>query len=132
MNSPRYLNLFKIALPLPGVLPFCTEFLQLLFCFIPSNDGILVFSLSSEANYQIINSLFENFLLRACFPFSSRNFLSFCLRLRHLVMDFGYWETLRAGRMSALATFISTGLFFFLFFIWHGNEVIQIKENRNL
>ncbi len=42
-------------------------------------------------------------------------FYHFVSGLRHLVMDFGYWETLRDARMSALATFILTGLFFFSF-----------------
>ena len=83
--------------------------------------GVLVFSLSSEANYQIIISLFENFFLKSLFSlFITAIFYHFVSGLRHLVMDFGYWETLKAGRVSALATFISTGLFFFsyLYLAW--------------
>ena len=83
--------------------------------------GILVFSLSSKANYEIIILLFENILFKILFfLFITAIFYHFVSGLRHIVMDFGYWETLRAGRMSALATFISTGLFFFsfLFLAW--------------
>ena len=117
MNSPRYLNLFKIALPLPGVSSILHRISAVaIFVLSLPMMGLLVFSLSSEANYQIIISLFENILFKSLFPFSSRQFfIILSPALRHLVMDFGYWETLKAGRMSALATFILTGLFFFSF-----------------
>ena len=122
MNSPRYLNLFKIALPLPGVSSILHRISAIaIFVLSLPMMGILVFSLSSEANYQIINSLFENFLFKSLFfLFVTAMFYHFVSGLRHLVMDFGYWETLKAGRMSALATFISTGLFFFsyLYLAW--------------
>ena len=117
MNSPRYLNLFKIALPLPGVSSILHR-ISAIAIFVLSFPmmGILVFSLGSEANYQIIISLFENFFLKSLFSlFITAIFYHFVSGLRHLVMDFGYWETLRAGRMSALATFVSSGIFFFSF-----------------
>tara|TARA_Y100000768_G_scaffold193187_1_gene144885 strand:+ start:28 stop:423 length:396 start_codon:yes stop_codon:yes gene_type:complete len=122
MNSPRYLNLFKIALPLPGVSSILHR-LSAVAIFVLSLPmmGLLVFSLSSEANYEIIILLFKNFLFKSLFTlFITAIFYHFISGLRHLVMDFGYWETLKAGRMSALATFISTGLFFFsfLFLAW--------------
>ena len=117
MNSPRYLNLFKIALPLPGVSSILHR-LSAVAIFVLSLPmmGLLVFSLSSEANYEIILLLFENILFKSLFTlFVTAIFYHFISGLRHLVMDFGYWVTLKAGRMSALATFISTGLFFFSF-----------------
>jgi len=121
-NSPRYLNLFKIALPLPGVSSILHR-LSAVAIFVLSLPmmGLLVFSLSSEANYEIIILLFKNFLFKSLFTlFITAIFYHFISGLRHLVMDFGYWETLKAGRMSVLATFISTGLFFFsfLFLAW--------------
>ena len=122
MNSPRYLNLLKIALPLPGVSSILHRISAIaIFVLSLPMMGILVFSLSSEANYQIIISLFENLLFKSLLSlFITAIFYHFISGLRHLVMDFGYWETLRAGRMSALATFISTGLFFlsFLYLAW--------------
>ena len=117
MNSPRYLNLFKIALPLPGVSSILHR-LSAVAIFVLSLPmmGLLVFSLSSEANYEIIILLFGNIFFKSLFTlFVTAIFYHFISGLRHLVMDFGYWETLKAGRMSALATFISTGLFFFSF-----------------
>ena len=117
MNSPRYLNLFKIALPLPGVSSILHSISSItIFVLYLPMILILVFSLSSESNYQIINSLFDNLFFKSLFSlFITAIFYHFVSGLIHLVMDFGYWETLKAGRMSALATFISTGLFFFSF-----------------
>ena len=117
MNSPRYLNLFKIALPLPGISSILHRISAVaIFVLSLPMMWVLVFSLSSEANYQIIISLFENFFLKSLLSlFITAIFYHFVSGLRHLVMDFGYWETLRAGRMSALATFVSSGLFFFSF-----------------
>ena len=117
MNSPRYLNIFKIALPLPGISSILHRISAVaIFVLSLPMMWVLVFSLSSEANYQIIISLFENFFLKSLLSlFITAIFYHFVSGLRHLVMDFGYWETLRAGRMSALATFVSSGLFFFSF-----------------
>ena len=117
MNSPRYLNLFKIALPIPGISSILHRISAVaIFVLSLPMMWVLVFSLSSEANYQIIISLFENFFLKSLFSlFITAIFYHFVSGLRHLVMDFGYWETPRAGRMSALATFVSSGLFFFSF-----------------
>ena len=117
MNSPRYLNLFKIALPLPGISSILHRISAVaIFVLSLPMMWILVFSLSSEVNYQIIISLFENFFLKSLLSlFITAIFYHFVSGLRHLVMDFGYWETLRAGRMSALATFVSSGIFFFSF-----------------
>ena len=117
MNSPRYLNLFKIALPLPGISSILHRISAVaIFVLSLPMMWILVFSLSSEVNYRIIISLFENFFLKSLFSlFITAIFYHFVSGLRHLVMDFGYWETLRAGRMSALATFVSSGIFFFSF-----------------
>ena len=117
MNPPRYLNLFKIVLPIPGISSILHRISAVaIFVLSLPMMWVLVFSLSSEANYQIIISLFENFFLKSLFSlFITAIFYHFVSGLRHLVMDFGYWETLRAGRMSALATFVSSGLFFFSF-----------------
>ena len=117
MNPPRYLNLFKIALPIPGISSILHRISAVaIFVLSLPMMWVLVFSLSSEANYQIIISLFENFFLKSLLSlFITAIFYHFVSGLRHLVMDFGYWETLRAGRISALATFVSSGLFFFSF-----------------
>ena len=122
MNAPRYLNLFKISLPLPGVSSILHR-LSAVAIFVLSLPmfGLLVFSLSSKGNFDIALLIFENLLFRTLFTaFVTAIFYHYISGIRHLVMDFGYWETLRAGRLSALATFISTGFFFlsFIFLTW--------------
>ena len=122
MNAPRYLNLFKIALPLPGVSSILHR-LSAVAVFVLSFPmfGLLVFSLSSKGNFDISLLIFENLFFRTLFTaFVTAIFYHYISGIRHLVMDFGYWETLRAGRLSALATFISTGFFFlsFIFLTW--------------
>ena len=122
MNGPRYLNLFKIALPLPGVSSILHR-LSAVAIFVLSLPmfGLLVFSLSSRSNFDIALLIFENLFFRTLFTaFVTAIFYHYISGIRHLVMDFGYWETLRAGRLSALATFISTGFFFlsFIFLTW--------------
>ena len=122
MNGPRYLNLFKIALPLPGVSSILHR-LSAVAIFVLSLPmfGLMVFSLSSRSNFDIALLIFENLFFRTLFTvFVTAVFYHYISGIRHLVMDFGYWETLRAGRLSALATFISTGFFFlgFIFLTW--------------
>ena len=122
MNGPRYLNLFKIALPLPGVSSILHR-LSAVAIFVLSLPmfGLLVFSLSSRSNFDIALLIFENLFFRTLFTaFVTAVFYHYISGIRHLVMDFGYWETLRAGRLSAIATFISTGFFFlsFIFLTW--------------
>ena len=122
MNPPRYLNLFKIALPLPGVSSILHRISAVaIFVLSLPMMGLLVFSLSSKTNYEISILFFENILFKSLFTlFTTAIFYHFVSGLRHLVMDFGYWETLNAGRSSAIATFVSTGLFFsyFLYLTW--------------
>tara|TARA_B100000963_G_scaffold16787_1_gene12879 strand:- start:862 stop:1233 length:372 start_codon:yes stop_codon:yes gene_type:complete len=119
MNAPRYLNLFKIALPLPGVSSILHR-ISAVAIFILSLPmlGLLIFSLSSKANFELTILIFENLFFRSLFTlFVTAIFYHFISGIRHLVMDFGYWETLYAGRLSAIGTFIATG-FFFLFFLF--------------
>ena len=122
MNAPRSLNLFKIALPLPGVSSILHR-LSAVAIFVLSLPmfGLLVFSLSSRGNFDTALLIFENLFFRTLFTvFVTAVFYHYISGIRHLVMDFGYWETLRAGRLSAIATFISTGFFFlsFIFLTW--------------
>ena len=117
MIPPRYLNLFKIALPLPGLSSILHRISAVaIFVLSLPMMGLLVFSLSSKINYETSILFFENILFKSLFTlFMTAIFYHFISGLRHLVMDFGYWETLNAGRSSAIATFVSTGLFFFYF-----------------
>ena len=117
MNSPRYLNLFKIALPAAGVSSILHR-LSAVAIFVLSLPmmALLVFALNSKNNYSLFLIIYENLFFKIIFKiFITAIFYQFVSGLRHLVMDFGYWETLRAGRLSAISIFFVTAFFLIIF-----------------
>lgn len=119
MNSPRYLNLLKIKLPIAGISSI-THRISAVGVFLLSFPllALLAFSLSSEENFLVIASmqsyLISKIILSLFIAGITYHFIS---GIRHLVMDFGYWETLKAGRNSAIGTFILSLLMSLIFII---------------
>ena len=74
-----------------------------------------------ESNYEMIylflSSQIGKFLILGLTWSFSFQILS---EIRHLIMDLGYWETLRAGSFSAYGTFLVSGLLiaWFSILIW--------------
>lgn len=122
MNAPRYLNLLKITLPLAGISSILHRISAVgIFVLSLPMTILLVFSLGSSDNFEQAVLFFENIIFKTLFfLFILGIFYHFVSGIRHLVMDFGYWETLSAGRASATATFVLTGLFSFylLYLLW--------------
>jgi len=122
MNAPRYLNLLKITLPLAGISSILHRISAVgIFVLSLPMTILLVFSLGSSDNFEQAVLFFENIIFKTLFfLFILGFFYHFVSGIRHLVMDFGYWETLSAGRASAIATFVLTGLFSFylLYLLW--------------
>ena len=122
MNAPRYLNLLKITLPLAGISSILHRISAVgIFVLSLPMTILLVFSLGSSDNFEQAVLFFENINFKTLFfLFILGIFYHFVSGIRHLVMDFGYWETLSAGRASAIATFVLTGLFSFylLYLLW--------------
>tara|TARA_Y200000002_G_scaffold135958_1_gene112023 strand:- start:3 stop:371 length:369 start_codon:yes stop_codon:yes gene_type:complete len=122
MNAPRYLNLLKIALPLAGISSILHRISAVgIFVLSLPMTILLVFSLASSDNFEQTVLFFENIIFKVLFfLFILGIFYHFVSGIRHLIMDFGYWETLSAGRASAMATFVLTGLFSFylLYLLW--------------
>lgn len=122
MNAPRYLNLLKITLPLAGISSILHRISAVgIFVLSLPMTILLVFSLGSSDNFEQAVLFFENIIFKTLFfLFILGFFYHFVSGIRHLVMDFGYWETLSAGRASAMATFVLTGLFSFylLYLLW--------------
>lgn len=122
MNAPRYLNLLKITLPLAGISSILHRISAVgIFVLSLPMTILLVFSLGSSDNFEQAVLFFENIIFKTLFfLFILGIFYHFVSGIRHLVMDFGYWETLSAGRASAIATFVLTGLFSFylLHLLW--------------
>ena len=119
MNSPRYLNLLKIKLPIAGISSI-THRISAVGVFLLSFPllALLAFSLSSEENFLLMASmqsyLISKIILSLFIAGITYHFIS---GIRHLVMDFGYWETLKAGRNSAIGTFILSLLMSLIFII---------------
>ena len=122
MNAPRYLNLLKITLPLAGISSILHRISAVgIFVLSLPMTILLVFSLGSSDNFEQAVLFFENIIFKTLFfLFILGIFYHFVSGIRHLVMDFGYWETLSVGRASAMATFVLTGLFSFylLYLLW--------------
>ncbi len=122
MNAPRYLNLLKITLPLAGISSILHRISAVgIFVLSLPMTILLVFSLGSSDNFEQAVLFFENIIFKTLFIlFILGFFYHFVSGIRHLVMDFGYWETLSAARASAIATFVLTGLFSFylLYLLW--------------
>ena len=122
MNAPRYLNLLNISLPLACFSSILHRISAVgIFVLSLPMTMLFVFSLRSIDNFGQAVLFFENIIFKTLFfLFLLGFFYHFVSGIRHLVMDFGYWETLSAGRASAMATFILTGLFSFylLYLLW--------------
>jgi succinate dehydrogenase / fumarate reductase cytochrome b subunit len=58
------------------------------------------------------NSFFIKFLLNLFIAGLTYHFIA---GLRHLVMDFGFWETFKAGSLSAYGTFFISGIMIIYF-----------------
>ncbi len=122
MNSPRYLNLLKIKLPIAGISSI-THRISAVGVFLLSFPllALLTFSLSSKENFLLVASMQSYFISKIILSlFLAGITYHFISGIRHLVMDFGYWETLKAGRNSAIGTFILSFLISLIFItqIW--------------
>ena len=122
MNSPRYLNLLKIKLPIAGISSI-THRISAVGVFLLSFPllALLTFSLSSKENFLLVASMQSYFISKIILSlFLAGIIYHFISGIRHLVMDFGYWETLKAGRNSAIGTFILSFLISLIFItqIW--------------
>ena len=58
------------------------------------------------------NSFFIKFLLNLFIAGLTYHFIA---GLRHLVMDFGFWETFKAGSLSAYGAFLISGIMIIYF-----------------
>ena len=116
-KPPVNLNLFTIQFPITALSSISHRISGVILFFLtfPFVSLVLV-AIQSQGGFDYASALMAHFIMKSALTlYVAAIVYHFFSGLRHLAMDFGYWETLRAGRMSALATFISTGLFFFSF-----------------
>jgi succinate dehydrogenase / fumarate reductase cytochrome b subunit len=115
MNSKRpvYLNLFKIRLPLPGVVSIMHRASgALLFLLLPILLYALQQSLASEQGYAQVQAWLRLPLVKLAMLGVIWGFLHhFCMGLRYLALDLDIGVDLPQARFSAkLVLFVSLGM----------------------
>jgi len=121
-KSPLFLNLLKIRLPITAKASITHRISAVgVFFLIFPCMGALLIATSSPEGFLFIENLGSLFLIKILLNlFVAGLTYHYIAGIRHLIMDFGYWETLKAGSISAYGVFISSGILiiFFSTFIW--------------
>lgn len=121
-KPPVHLNLFKIQLPVAGISSILHRIsaVGIFLLFLPFSI-ILVMATNSEEGYALASfimhlNIFKIFLILLITGLTYH----FISGIRHLVMDFGYWDTLKAGKISAITIIVLSILVSFIFavIIW--------------
>ena len=111
-KPPIYLNLLKIQLPIAGVSSILhrVSAVGIFFLFLPFSI-LLVMASNSEDGYltaiYLLDLISVKIFLVLLLTGLAYHYIS---GIRHLVMDFGYWQTLNAGKISAILTIVLSGL----------------------
>ena len=121
-KSPLFLNLLKIRLPITAKASITHRISAVgVFFLIFPFMGALLIATSSPEGFLFIENLGSLFLIKILLNlFIAGLTYHYIAGIRHLIMDFGYWETLKAGSISAYGVFIISGILIIYFstFIW--------------
>lgn len=109
-RRPVYLNLFKIRLPLPGVVSIMHRVSgALLFLLLPLLLYVLQLSLTSEQDFTTVQDWFRQPLLKLLLLGVIWAFLHhFCMGLRYLALDFDIGVSLAQARLSAKLVLVAS------------------------
>lgn len=119
-QRPVNLNLFTIRFPIPAIASILHRISGvLLFFLIPLLLLTLQYSLISEVNFEKLQMCFANLSMKF-FIWVVLGILGYHVfaGIRHLIMDLGIGESLRAGRASAVIVFIATFSLVIILGIW--------------
>ena len=111
-KPPIFLNLLKIQLPIAGVSSILHRIsaIGIFVLFLPFSI-VLVLASNSEEGFSTVSYFLSlnsiKILLVLLLSGLTYHYIS---GIRHLVMDFGYWQTLNAGKISAILTIFLSGL----------------------
>jgi succinate dehydrogenase / fumarate reductase, cytochrome b subunit len=116
---PKNLNLFTIHFPLPAIVSILHRVSGVfLFLLIPFALWALAYSLT-ESGFDSFKQWSNNFYVKALFWII---FAPFCYHLvagiRHLLSDIHIGDTLKAGKTTALLTFIISIVLLILAGVW--------------
>jgi succinate dehydrogenase / fumarate reductase cytochrome b subunit len=116
-KPPIYLNLLKIHLPIAGVSSITHRVSAVgIFILLLPFLFLLFLAVNSESGFDLVSFYFEMTFVKVFFNLLIAGLTyHFITVIRHLVMDFGYWETLEAGRNSAIGTFVVSFILLFIF-----------------
>ena len=111
-KPPIFLNLLKIQLPIAGVSSILHRISAVgIFVLLLPFSILLVLASNSEEGFSTASYLLSlnsiKVLLGLLLTGLTYHYIS---GIRHLVMDFGYWQTLNAGKISAILTIVLSGL----------------------
>mgnify|MGYP001234811397 FL=1 len=111
-KPPIFLNLLKIQLPIAGVSSILHRISAVgIFVLLLPFSVVLVLASNSDECFSTASYLLSfnsiKILLVLLLTGLTYHYIS---GIRHLVMDFGYWQTLNAGKISAILTIVLSGL----------------------
>ena len=112
-RPPIFLNLLKIQLPVAALSSILHRLsaVGIFFLFLPF-ILILVLALNSEDGFNKAISFLDLYLVKTFLSLLLIGLIyHFISGIRHLIMDFGYWATLRSGKYSAIGTIFLSILF---------------------
>ena len=111
-KPPIFLNLLKIQLPIAGVSSILHRISAVgIFVLLLPFSVILVLASNSEEGFSTASNLLSFISIRVLLVLLLTGLTyHYISGIRHLVMDFGYWQTLNAGKISAILTIVLSGL----------------------
>ena len=111
-KPPIFLNLLKIQLPIAGVSSILHRISAVgIFVLLLPFSAVLVLASNSEEGFSTASYLLSFNSIKVLLVLLLTGFTyHYISGIRHLVMDFGYWQTLNAGKISAILTIVLSGL----------------------
>ena len=111
-KPPIFLNLLKIQLPIAGVSSILHRISAVgIFVLLLPFSVVLVLASNSEEGFSTASYLLSFNSIKVLLVLLLTGFTyHYISGIRHLVMDFGYWQTLSAGKISAILTIGLSGL----------------------
>ena len=111
-KPPIFLNLLKIQLPIAGVSSILHRISAVgIFVLLLPFSVVLVLASNSEEGFSTASYLLSFNSIKILLVLLLTGFTyHYISGIRHLVMDFGYWQTLNAGKISAILTIVLSGL----------------------
>ncbi len=119
-ERPVYLSLTQFRWPIPAI-GSITHRVTGVFLFVALGYllWLLAVALSSPAGYdrsaEAMNHLLPRLIVWAVLTALAYHILA---GLKHLVMDFHYWDSMRAGRVSTVTVFVLTAICSVLVGVW--------------